>query len=336
MKGSKLIADWFSHLDKRIRTDAERAGLFDHPTLTGSAREFIVQELLRSFLPARCGIGSGRVIAATESPSPQIDIVIFDKSFPQFEMPGGSALFPVESVIATIEVKSRLDKVSLEQALDNCFQVMVLGSSAELVQEDMDRYIADAETKGEPKCIAVERALWQSLPRTYVVGFGGLDSENALSAAQDGWISRNGMHGTVNRPFLPSLIVTKETAAFLYSDPLRIGGDVQFGESTISMAEFQDRVFQVILGVTNSFAVLASHLLWTLGVRGFFSNPNGLERSVESYLQADALFRSQISGPVRRQVKLWPVSAGRESRQRLFEQGNAYISLPQVDEGGPV
>ncbi|EHB5925404.1 hypothetical protein JXB70_004601, partial [Escherichia coli] len=75
--------------------------------------------------PSTLAIGTGEIIDSDSSPnSPrrQFDIVIYKRSLPKLDFGGGVSGFLVESVIATIEVKSTLDKAGMEQAITAAYQ----------------------------------------------------------------------------------------------------------------------------------------------------------------------------------------------------------------------
>jgi Regulator of chromosome condensation (RCC1) repeat len=77
--------------------------------LRGGVREIVVRDLLRPLLPAGIGIGSGEVISAGGLRSRQTDIVLYDRRIlPSIVHEGTQGMFPVESVLYAIEVKSRL------------------------------------------------------------------------------------------------------------------------------------------------------------------------------------------------------------------------------------
>ena len=97
--------------------------LVGHPVLIGDAREFIIENVLKRILPPAYEIGRGQVIDSDENKSNQIDIVIARSDSPALALPGGDKLYLIESVLATIEVKSHLDAETLSEALNNCASV---------------------------------------------------------------------------------------------------------------------------------------------------------------------------------------------------------------------
>jgi len=82
------------------------AGIQHKPTM-GALREILVRELFRPLLPADIGVGTGEIISASGQTSTQQDIVLYDQRIlPPVVAYGEIGLFPVESVLYTIEVKS--------------------------------------------------------------------------------------------------------------------------------------------------------------------------------------------------------------------------------------
>ena len=144
-QGRELLRRWFSGVEAQLIAEARRAGVFQHPTLTGGTREKIVRNALREILPAQVEIGSGKVIGADCEPSKQMDIVVFDGRFPVLRMESES-LFPGEGVIATTEVKSELSESELRGALANAASVMQI--SPTFIKEDADAWIAEQQAQG--------------------------------------------------------------------------------------------------------------------------------------------------------------------------------------------
>lgn len=65
-------------------------------------------------------IGTGEIIDSQSQPGGkrnQFDIVIYKRNYPRLDFGGGVNGFLAESVVATIEVKSTLDKLGIEQAV---------------------------------------------------------------------------------------------------------------------------------------------------------------------------------------------------------------------------
>jgi len=91
-----------------------------HPLHKGTPREAFIKEFLENHLSSNVAIGSGEIIDCKSKPAEprnQFDIVLYKRTYPKLDFGGGINGFLVESTIATIEVKSLLDKGGIEQAV---------------------------------------------------------------------------------------------------------------------------------------------------------------------------------------------------------------------------
>ena len=91
-----------------------------HSLHKGTPREAFIKEFLENHLPSNVDIGTGEIIDANSEPNQsrnQFDIVIYKRNYPKLDFGGGISGFLIESVIATIEVKSTLSSVELEKAI---------------------------------------------------------------------------------------------------------------------------------------------------------------------------------------------------------------------------
>jgi hypothetical protein len=90
-----------------------------HSLHKGTPREAFIKEYLEGHLPSNVAIGTGEIIDASSIPGQQrnqYDIVIYKRSYPKLDFGGGISGFLIESVIATIEVKSVLTQVEFGKA----------------------------------------------------------------------------------------------------------------------------------------------------------------------------------------------------------------------------
>ena len=91
-----------------------------HSLHKGTPREAFIREFLQSHLPENVAIGTGEIIDANSQPRAQrnqFDIVIYKKNYPKLDFGGGISGFLIESVIATVEVKSTLTQADTAQAI---------------------------------------------------------------------------------------------------------------------------------------------------------------------------------------------------------------------------
>lgn len=86
--------------------------------LRGGIREIAVSNLFQPLLPPDIGIGSGKVVDANGSTSAETDVILYSKSLlPPILYNDTVGHFPVESVLFTIEVKSKITSQELRDAL---------------------------------------------------------------------------------------------------------------------------------------------------------------------------------------------------------------------------
>lgn len=87
-----------------------------HTVTNGQLKEFFVSGILENFLPSQFGTATGIIVNQRGDQSRQVDIIIYDNRLvPAFISEQKVGVFPAESVIATIEVKSILGREALEK-----------------------------------------------------------------------------------------------------------------------------------------------------------------------------------------------------------------------------
>lgn len=106
----------FQESSRELFVDSE--GKLVHPGEFGEYRESITKDFLSAFVPQRMGIDSGFVVTSSGAISTQCDLVIYDKSVtPLLKSENLQRFFPVESVCAVGEIKSKLSLSELKNAL---------------------------------------------------------------------------------------------------------------------------------------------------------------------------------------------------------------------------
>lgn len=91
-----------------------------HSLHKGTPREAFIREFLENHLNSTVAIGTGEIIDSCSRPNTQrnqFDIVIYKRNYPRLDFGGGIKGFLAESVVATIEVKSTIDKAGIEQSV---------------------------------------------------------------------------------------------------------------------------------------------------------------------------------------------------------------------------
>lgn len=167
------------------------ADIINHPTRIGTAREVLIKGILSRVLPSAYEIGSGQIVDSERNISKQIDIIIARRDFPALRFSDGTAQYLVESVLATIEIKSQLTKDTMFEALENCRSVGELKALVDksslmrrLKQLNLD---VDENNALVANSMTREAVLLKGRPVSFIFGFSGYkerveDFEEAIKA----------------------------------------------------------------------------------------------------------------------------------------------------------
>lgn len=99
----------------------------EHNGVKGSLREEILTNCLKELLPQKYSVGSGIIVDADQTQSRQQDFFIYDAfDSPVFLKRSSYQVVPIESVYATVEIKSSLNKNELEKCVRNIQSVKKL------------------------------------------------------------------------------------------------------------------------------------------------------------------------------------------------------------------
>jgi len=226
---SSFIDRWAKAATEIIAAHSKVASLgSNHAGSIGGIREAVIRNFLREVVPSIFEIGSGQLVDSVGRRSRQIDIVISRRDVVSFALPGGTKLYPVESVVATCEVKSSLRSNTVKDALDNAFSV---GELDAVLCGDVDKIAADRGLQKQDRHFVhptdpLETARWECVgrPACYVIGLDGYgegQSEN-LKRAIFAWHGSNG--STPGLMHFPVVIVTKGCVVWRNTDPFRFNG----------------------------------------------------------------------------------------------------------------
>jgi len=88
-----------------------------HQGIKGAILEILISQLFRPLLPSDIGVGTGQIIEQKGTLSPQIDIVLYDRSIlPPALYDDKVGIFPVEAVLYAIEIKTKLTASELKKS----------------------------------------------------------------------------------------------------------------------------------------------------------------------------------------------------------------------------
>ncbi len=107
---SKDLHQEFLRIAKQTKDDfLDSLKGLDHPAELGKARENLLVDFLKHFLPEPFENGNGFVVDTEGQKSEQIDVIIYDKTLSRgIGLKGGIMYYPCESVAAIGEVKTTI------------------------------------------------------------------------------------------------------------------------------------------------------------------------------------------------------------------------------------
>ena len=130
----KEVRDQFRNIASVLSAQAKVAGGTGHAATTGSLREFVVHKFLFPHFPKSLDIRSGVIIDAEGNRSAQQDCVLVDRRMPIIDVGSDTeGLLLAESVLATIEIKSTLNKDGLLSTLESCMRTKSLKRNGEQI-----------------------------------------------------------------------------------------------------------------------------------------------------------------------------------------------------------
>ena len=124
---NKLYRDIVIANIKNAINKSEAADNYDNRVLKERAREIFITELLQPYLNPTMGTCTGIVIDSDGNHSNQIDVIIFDRNvIPPSMLSTDEGVIPSESVLARIEIKSKLTISELKKAVNNARSLKTL------------------------------------------------------------------------------------------------------------------------------------------------------------------------------------------------------------------
>jgi hypothetical protein len=121
------FADSFSKISRDVFQDDTAQNGVIHAGEFGGYREGIARRFLRALTPKHLAIGTGFLINSEDATSTQVDVVVYDEgATPLIQSHELQRFFPVETVVAIGEIKSRLSKDGLKKTLLKLAKVKAL------------------------------------------------------------------------------------------------------------------------------------------------------------------------------------------------------------------
>ena len=146
-----MFIDWYNN----------SAQILEHSGNLGYVREHFITKFLQGFLPSMVKIGTGEIIDGNGGRSHQQDIILYRSDFPVITSQTPINTYLVESVIATIEVKSDLSKKNLIQPFQNSASVKKLECQARVISGNNPDDISKLELQFSPKTFIIGYKGWR-------------------------------------------------------------------------------------------------------------------------------------------------------------------------------
>jgi len=87
-----------------------------HTGIKGAKREDDLRAFIKERLPTRYGVATGEVVDQFNTSSPQLDVLVFDQTRNFSFSEGAGHVLPAEALLASIEVKSKLNAGEVEKS----------------------------------------------------------------------------------------------------------------------------------------------------------------------------------------------------------------------------
>ncbi|WP_251209896.1 DUF6602 domain-containing protein [Acetatifactor aquisgranensis] len=173
-----MLRDILMSVSKKMQIDFEGiTSIIQHNGEKGTARENILEEYLKSYIPEKYSFSKGTIVDCKDVQSRQVDIIIHDKFLtPYLVDMDNTKIVPIESVYGVVEVKSTLTKEELRKCVKNIESVRKLekktisdfsfptaglvfaydsDASLETVYKNLNEISADVEVDKRISCVCV-------------------------------------------------------------------------------------------------------------------------------------------------------------------------------------
>ena len=114
-----MLENHLNAIEEMLCAQGRIAANAGHPNLIGNPKEWFIKDFLADHLPETVKIGQGEIINSKtkpKTPRNQVDIVLYHQDYPKISYSKYCDAFLIESVIATIEVKSKIDIKQFKEA----------------------------------------------------------------------------------------------------------------------------------------------------------------------------------------------------------------------------
>lgn len=128
---NELFRDRLVAKIKAAKVEYDNARKVDHPYMKGRIREIVVQNLIQPLLPQEFQIGSGKITDMNGAMSAETDVIIYsNKLIPPILYGERLGIFPIDSCVACVEVKSKLNATEIDKSVKDAVRLQELTYSS--------------------------------------------------------------------------------------------------------------------------------------------------------------------------------------------------------------
>ncbi|MGI5848997.1 MAG: DUF6602 domain-containing protein [Christensenellales bacterium] len=122
-----FLCEWYDNILKKLNVLLEQEDAISHPRHRGDAREEELIKIIKDILPTSFTITKGYAINSLTNRSLEQDCMICKKEYyTKFVSTSTISYIPIESVLASIEIKSSLSTEELRKSIINCASLKAL------------------------------------------------------------------------------------------------------------------------------------------------------------------------------------------------------------------
>ena len=122
-----LFRDRLSNDCRRMVQEAKALGPVEHAGLKGRLREIVVANVIKPILPQQLEVGTGTIVDSFDQQSAETDVIIYSRSIlPPILYSERDGIFPIESCLTAIEIKSKVTTSELDDAISKVHKLRKL------------------------------------------------------------------------------------------------------------------------------------------------------------------------------------------------------------------
>ncbi|MGR8980044.1 MAG: DUF6602 domain-containing protein [Gammaproteobacteria bacterium] len=255
---------------------AKSAAVLEHGGNLGTVREGFITNFLERNMPEAVSYHSGEIFDSRTGKSGQIDIVLHPHTSPKLNVYGAINLFPVETVLAAIEVKSNLKKTNKKN--DEIKNVITACHKVKKLERKWQRDTSQTISSNTGKFINVN-----SVP--YIVFAYKGCTEKTLYNHMETHAKTINQNGKIVHEYLPDLILVLDR-----------GYCLEKKQSDEGIESFEDRYLK--LGEKNEFVLLGLFDYLIRLINDFAENQSSYIMPIDKYKKIWKSVTAHITIPI--------------------------------------